>query len=179
MPALVRPTPVLKLSYLSAIDEFHGEGRYLGIDTKALANPQRFGAFVADRLGLANGGTPGGPYRVPETVLWYVDGSTFIGHVSIRHELTEWLFEQGGHIGYDVRPSARLRGHATAMLRASLPFALELHIDPALVTCLVENVGSRKVIERCGGVLDDIRQGRRRYWIRTAPAAAGAGVSVS
>ena len=31
------------------------------------------------------------------------------------------LLEVGGHIGYDVRPSARRRGHATAMLREALP----------------------------------------------------------
>jgi predicted acetyltransferase len=107
------------------------------------------------------------PYRVPETVLWYIEGTTFIGHVSIRHRLTEWLLDQGGHIGYDVRPSARRQGHATAMLAGALPRANRLGIDPALVTCMRDNFASRRVIERAGGELEDERQGRLRYWIAT------------
>src|SRR5215469_7386969 len=123
MPVLVEPTTTLRVSYLAGIDEFHTEGRYLHIDTATLARPARFAAFVAGRLDAKEENPSRSPYRVPETVLWWVDDGEFIGHVSIRHELNEWLFEQGGHIGYDVRPSARRRGHATAMLAASLPFA--------------------------------------------------------
>ena len=58
----------------------------------------------------------------------------------------------GGHIGYEVRPSERSRGHATAMLRAVLPHAAARGIDPALVTCDVSNAASRTVIEVNGGV---------------------------
>jgi predicted acetyltransferase len=48
--------------------------------------------------------------------------------------------------------ASRRRGHATAMLRQALPIARGLGIDRALVTCDVDNVASRKVIERNGGV---------------------------
>jgi predicted acetyltransferase len=75
----------------------------------------------------------------------------------------------GGHIGYDVRPSARRRGHATEMLRQALRVANELGIDPALITCDVDNVGSRTVIERNGGVLEDERNGKLRFWAPTSP----------
>jgi predicted acetyltransferase len=34
-----------------------------------------------------------------------------------------------------------------------------------LVTCDDTNVASATVIERNGGVLEDIRNGKRRYWI--------------
>jgi len=71
----------------------------------------------------------------------------------------------GGHIGYDVRPSARRRGHATAMLRMGLIVARGLGIKRALVTCDVGNVGSRAVIERSGGVLEDERSGTLRFWM--------------
>ena len=73
----------------------------------------------------------------------------------------------GGHIGYDVRPSARRRGHATAMLRGALIVARGLGIESALVTCSVDNVGSRTVIERNGGVLEDERAGKLRFWVPT------------
>jgi predicted acetyltransferase len=73
----------------------------------------------------------------------------------------------GGHIGYDVRPSARRRGYATAMLRDALIVARRLGIESALVTCSVDNVGSRTVIERNGGVLEDERSGKLRFWLPT------------
>ena len=54
------------------------------------------------------------------------------------------------------------------MLRQALAVARELGIDPALVTCDVDNMGSRTVIERNGGVLEDERSGKLRYWVPTA-----------
>jgi predicted acetyltransferase len=44
-------------------------------------------------------------------------------------------------------------------------------IDPALVTCDVDNEASRRTIERNGGVYEDTRQGKLRYWLPTAPTA--------
>ena len=87
--------------------------------------------------------------------------------MAIRHRLTEPLLQFGGHIGYDVRPTARLRGHATAMLRESLPHARALGIERALVTCDHDNVGSRKVIEANGGVEDEPNALKRRFWVDT------------
>src|SRR6478735_5179660 len=69
---------------------------------------------------------------------------------------------------YDVRPTRRREGHATAMLQHALPWALGLGIDPALVTCDDDNVGSIRVIEAAGGVLEDVRGVKRRYWVPTA-----------
>jgi predicted acetyltransferase len=105
---------------------------------------------------------------VPATELWWAEGDKFIGRIGIRHRLTPALLEMGGNIGYDVRPSARRRGHATAMLAAALVVAREIGIDRALVTCDVDNVGSRAVIERNGGVLEDERAGKLRFWVPTS-----------
>ena len=38
-------------------------------------------------------------------------------------------------------------------------------IDPVLVTCDVDNTGSRRVIEGAGGRYEDTRVGKRRYWV--------------
>lgn len=104
---------------------------------------------------------------MPNTWYWYVDGDTYLGRIQIRHRLTQWLLDYGGHIGYGVRPGARRRGHATAMLRDVLPYARELGLDPVLVTCDATNIASRKVIEAGGGEFEDERDGKLRYWIRT------------
>jgi predicted acetyltransferase len=105
---------------------------------------------------------------VPCTTHWWIEGRDYLGRLAIRHRLTAALFERGGHIGYDVRPSARRRGHATATLAAACPLANALGIDPALITCDPTNGASRKVIESNGGVLEDQRGGKLRYWMPTS-----------
>src|SRR5262249_5427458 len=85
--------------------------------------------------------------------------------LNIRHRLTPWLLERGGHIGYDVRPSARNNGYATSMLGDSLPIARRLSIADVLVTCDVDNSASRRVIEKNGGQLEDERCGMLRFWV--------------
>jgi predicted acetyltransferase len=104
---------------------------------------------------------------VPCTTLWWVDGEDYLARIAIRHRLTPILLEMGGHVGYDVRPSARRLGHGTAMLAAALPVARRLGIDPALITCDADNVGSRKVMEANGGVYEDRRGVKLRYWVPT------------
>ena len=56
------------------------------------------------------------------------------------------------------------------MLTQSLPIAGALGIDPALVTCDLDNTASRKVIEAAGGELEDERHGKLRFWVPTAVA---------
>ncbi len=96
-----------------------------------------------------------------------------VGRASVRHELNDFLARWGGHIGYAVRPAFRRRGYATEILRQSLAMAHELGIASALVTCDDGNVGSARVIERCGGILEGIVPGlgndppKRRYWAAT------------
>jgi predicted acetyltransferase len=96
-----------------------------------------------------------------------IHGDEFLGRLSVRHRLTPLLERVGGHIGYEVRPSARRRGHATSMLRAGLPIAARLGIDPALVTCDVDNTASRLVIEHAGGRLGEPCNATLRFWVPT------------
>ena len=178
MPALLPPDVRFRPSFAAAMEEFRAEGRGDPDDRSIVgrhlrdhgtdwADEDTFGAFVAairaDRLEE----TPRPEGFVPATELWWVEGDEFLGRTSIRHRLTPMLLEIGGHIGYDVRPSARRRGHATAMLGQALDVARELGIERALITCNVDNVGSRTVIERNGGVLEDEREGKLRFWVTT------------
>lgn len=104
---------------------------------------------------------------VPSTNLWWAEGTEFLGRVQIRHRLTPFLRDLGGHIGYWVVPEHRRRGHATAMLAASLPVAAALGIDCALVTCDADNAPSRRTIEANGGLFHDRRGDKLRYWLPT------------
>lgn len=111
---------------------------------------------------------PDGFVRHAELVA-VVDGD-IVGRTSVRFELNEFLRTIGGHIGYAVRPPFRRQGHATEILRQSVEIARDHGISPALVTCDVDNVGSARVIEANGGVLEGIFDGelglpqKRRYW---------------
>jgi predicted acetyltransferase len=112
--------------------------------------------------------------HVPSTFLFAFSGPTIVGRVSIRHALTPYLERFGGHIGYVVVPEYRRRGYATAILRQSLQIARRtVGLTRVLVTCDDDNIGSIRVIEKNGGVLEDTVAGadggtpKRRYWIAT------------
>jgi predicted acetyltransferase len=166
-PHLEPPTTRVRASYLAAITEFRAEGRHRDLDRNGLADAGLFRDHVEALVARADPEAERPPGYVPETVLWWVHGHEFLGRLSIRHRLTPPLARVGGHIGYEVRPSARRRGHATAMLRAALPIAARLGIDPALVTCDVDNVASRLVIEHAGGRMDGMHDRELRLWVPT------------
>ena len=143
MPSLVEPTVAVRKSFLAAMREFADEGRdgddtMIGRDLARWGNrwetDGEFAAYVATVVRHREEDTPREPGRVPCTTLWWIDETTYLGRIAIRHQLTPTLREIGGHIGYDVRHSERRRGHGTAMLAAALPVAHSLGIDPALVT---------------------------------------------
>ena len=123
-------------------------------------------------------------YRHPETVpegmvqatqFIYVRESDqrLVGMLQVRHYFNEYLEKYAGHIGYSVRPDERRKGYATAMLRQVLPFCRKIGLDRVLISCLVENEGSRRTILANGGVyestvhLPDKNVDLQRYWITT------------
>jgi predicted acetyltransferase len=178
VPALIAPRDDLRRSFAEAMDEFRAEGRgavddqsaigaYLRARAAEWSSDEAFSLFAASIRAEALEETPRPEGYVPSTELWWVDGETYLGRITIRHRLTPHLFEVGGHIGYDVRPSARRRGHGTEMLRQTLAIAHWMGIDSARITCDVDNIGSRTVIERNGGFLDGEGAGKLRFWVPT------------
>ena len=169
MTELVRPDLRFHASWAAAVREFeaagdvmHGSGLW-NFDTVDLSEAA-LAPEVERLLAEADLATPLPPGRVNSTYLWIADGEDFVGYLAVRHRLTDFLFEEGGHIGYSVRPSRRREGHATRALTLALDEARALGIDRALVTCDHDNRGSRLTIERAGGILEDRRGDKLRYW---------------
>ena len=94
-----------------------------------------------------------------------------VGCIELRHTLNESLAVIGGHIGFSVIPEERRKGYATEMLKLVLAEAKKAGIDKVLLTCDVDNIASRKTVEKCGGkkeqedafVLDG--EPYYKYWI--------------
>jgi predicted acetyltransferase len=108
---------------------------------------------------------------VPSAFLIAELKGALVGRISLRHRLTDFLENFGGHIGYAVRPAYRRRGIATEILRQGVIIARAEGIEQILVTCDQSNRASASIIARAGGVLEDVRvdpEGipRERYWIR-------------
>ena len=130
---------------------------------------QPWSAYVRRTRAMAHGrDLPAG--FVPGAFLVGDVDSVVVGRSSVRFALTPWMAVAGGHIGYGVVPEHRRSGHATVILRQSLVIARANGVDDVLLTCDEDNVGSARVIERCGGefegLVDDPRGGqrKRRYW---------------
>ena len=143
------------------------EGAFPGVDFSrdAVADPEAFAELVRFLLVQRDPASPRPRAYVPFTELWMVEEERYVGRISLRHELNEALYEWGGHIGYVVRPTARGRGVATAALLSMLELCRDQGIDPVLVTCDVDNIASRRVIEKAGGEYEDTRLEKLRYWI--------------
>jgi predicted acetyltransferase len=156
-------------SYVAAFHEFHAAGAqrspFVQHELEWIEAPEAFAAFVAELRADPLPDTPRPEWKVPQTTLWWADGDEFVGRLAIRHRLTPALRVLGGHIGYDVRPARRREGHASRMLATALPIAAGLGLDTVLLTVDDDNAGSRKVIEKNGGVLEAVEDGKRRYWI--------------
>lgn len=176
MPELIEPHVRVRASFLEAVEELVADGRaydgsmigrWISLYGDRWADEAGFADFVGYLQADATPHAPRPTTHVPQSTWWLVEGDTYLGRISCRHLLTEWLAEFGGHVGYEVRPSARRQGHATTMLRAVLPHVHALGIDPALLTCDDDNVASRKVIEAAGGVFEDQRGVKLRFWVAT------------
>jgi predicted acetyltransferase len=147
VPELVRPTVRVHASYLAAIAEYQAEGGYPDFDGLSVGRPTDFRTYV-EQLCRDPRTAPARDWPAM-TLLWWIDGREYLGRLSIWHALTGPSAESG-HIGYDIRPRERGKGHATAMLTAALPIAAELGIDPAVATVRIGNLASQHVLEAAG-----------------------------
>lgn len=172
MQGLVSPTVELRTSWLEARGEWgrethqDGAGLRVGDDVDTV---EGFAAWVDRLCRESDPSAPVEPGWVHASYWWIVEDGTYLGAISLRHTLNDFLLRAGGHIGYGVRPCARRRGLATWALGAVLPRARAMGLERVLVTCDDTNVASARTIETCGGVLEDVRETElgltRRYWI--------------
>jgi predicted acetyltransferase len=161
---LRRPTLADKETILSMVAEFeetqsaHDGGFW---DAEAFV----YEAWLESNRDMEMGlGIPEGWVPAVQLVAFARDGQA-VGFLNLRLRLSAYLLEEGGHIGYSIRPSERGKGYAKEALHQGLQVAKEKNIHRALVTCSTENPASRAVILANGGQFEDVRNGTERYWI--------------
>ena len=165
---LIFPRSEFKDEYFGMMDEFEQAGETYWFYAEARKD---FAAFLRKTADSAQGKHL--PYNfVPFHTFWLVRDETHIlGELRLRHRLTDMLAIEGGHIGYNIRPSERRKGYGTQQLGLGLEKARALGLARVLVTCDDDNLPSAKIIEANGGELSgkaiSMQSGAlvRQYWI--------------
>lgn len=168
MIKLLAPSEDMKEAFLRMAQDWlsHGSDRYrLALEDfdAYLARVHRF----SDAAQVPAGWVPG-------TERWLEDETGEIAAcVRLRFWLTPSLEVEGGHIGYDVRPSSRGRGFGAAALRLMLPEARRRGLERVRLTVDSDNLPSIKIIEKNGGLLSGeaiSTTGKpiKQYWIDTS-----------
>jgi len=164
MPELVAPSERWQAAFVGMAAECSASG-----DTRydlALADFHAYLRTVEDRRTR-----PQPPGWVNSAEYWLEDSGDIVGCVRIRFALTPALEAEGGHVGYDVRPSMRRKGYGTELLRLALPLLRAHGVTRVRITCNDDNTGSARIIERNGGVLSGHTRSPatgktvRQYWI--------------
>src|SRR5262245_18517301 len=164
MTALAIPDVRLHRSWAETVKEFgsetlHGSGAWHSEGGELDLTETGCERFVALVLPWADPSFELPENRVHSDYFWITDGEgadeEVVGFLAVRHELTPWLLEEGGPIGFSVRPSRRGQGHAGRALALVVRRARVLGLDRVLLTCDEPNVASARTIERNGGVYED------------------------
>lgn len=165
---LVNLSVDMKDHYIDYYSEWKESGEKMNPGILRKMNPDRFEEMLRTLHELEIGI---GEREVLESVYFLVnEKNRILGAVTIRHSLTEKMFNTEGHIGAGIRPSERCKGYATKILELALDKMRAIGIPKALVTCNEGHVGSEKAIIKNGGIRDDDfleAHGNivKRYWI--------------
>lgn len=171
---LVLPTIADSQAILEYRDEFISAGETIcgAGDLTRLADPQAWLATIKAKSSQDT--LPVGLVISTQFICKRLTDGKILGTIDVRHSLNDYLLNYGGNIGYAVAPSQRHQGIAKWMLQSVLTYCREIGLPRVLVTCLADNVASRKTILACGGEYEDSRlepnkqKLMQRYWIKLA-----------
>lgn len=111
------------------------------------------------------------PWYSPASLFFVVnEENRLVWWISIRHELTGVLSQHWWHIWYGIRPSERKKWYASEALKLALEEAKKLNINPVMLTCKKENIGSARTIMKnwweleCEYTRED--KPNQKWWIK-------------
>ncbi len=101
---------------------------------------------------------------VTQSIYWLYDNTCPVGFGKIRHELTKESRENGGNIGYAVSRAYRGKGYGFVLLKLLLEEARKTDVKEIVLTIDKNNIASRRVCEKNGGVL--FGENEERFFFR-------------
>lgn len=92
---------------------------------------------------------------VPATLYFIVnDDDHLVGTIDLRHQLRNNYLTRLGNVAYYIKKEERGKGYATRALSLALEKYRSMEVYKILVTCLKDNIASRKVIENNNGIFE-------------------------
>jgi predicted acetyltransferase len=165
---LIKPTLEYQKSFCEMVADFkkHNEIEYPKYFTENESYEQYVSNLIKMEDEICN--------EYPTESFWLInDNDEIVGTIRYRKSLNEYTVIDGGHIGFDIRPSYRRNGYGNIILNKMLEILYERNVDKVLVTCELDNVGSKRIIEKNSGFFENEQISKRtnkmvrRYWIKT------------
>ena len=162
MTTLLRPSMELLPGYVAAL-----ERGWSPDSLNPTATAEELAAIATDPAGFVAGHEDlealGAPLRLPDDSLaprlpsfwrWIWDGG-FCGAIGLRWQPGTAALPDHvpGHVGYGIVSWRQGQGYAKRALALLLPQAWHLGLEHVEVVTEPDNVGSRRVVAACGGVL--------------------------
>lgn len=113
----------------------------------------------AEQAGVVDG------WKVPTTTFWLFEDGKPVGIGKVRHSLTDALLENGGNVGYAIRPAARNRGLGKKLLSCLIVESKKIGAGRLLLTIQNHNIASIHVALANGGIIEKITADRHYIWI--------------
>ena len=170
-PHLVEPSEEYREAFFRVLNDYERTEGSIGRREYEAARKD-FSRYV-QKLAETAAGRNLRPDFVRMSHYWLISESEIVGFVRLRHSLPPKWGKYSGHIGYNVPPSQRRKGYGTLLLRLVLEKARDHGLSKVLVTCVQENLPSRKIIQANGGKYEnwifEPKTGnyKLRYWIET------------
>lgn len=145
---ILKEDDITDIDYL---DEYFEEYKKIYPDFKPYTTKETYIEFLKDlelkKQGINNNG-------IKEIFYYAYENNKIIGHGSIRlnPETDKNIYEEAGHIMYGIVPSKRNQGYGKELCRKLLNQANKLGLDNVIITCNINNLGSKKIIEKMGGI---------------------------
>ena len=113
----------------------------------------------SEQTGIVDG------WKVPSTIFWLFENSRPVGFGKVRHFLTDALLENGGNVGYAIRPTERGRGLGARFLALLTVECQRLGVEKILLTIQNHNIPSIHVALANGGKTEKITAERHYIWL--------------
>ena len=106
-------------------------------------------------------------WKVPSTGFWLLENGIPAGFGSVRHFLTDALRQNGGHVGYGIRPKCRNRGLGKKFLALLLEESRKTGLERVLLTVQNQNIPSIRAALANGGRIEKVSESKHYIWLET------------